>query len=82
VCARSATLPAAPPRRRSRRPLDSPPPPRPPAPPGPAAHQKRLAHTKKWQDNNSLDFLAPPGTPVYALVDGVVCDPAKNSACV
>jgi murein DD-endopeptidase MepM/ murein hydrolase activator NlpD len=49
---------------------------------GPSEHAKRLAYTKKWQDNNSLDFLAPAGTPVYALVDGVVCDPAKNPKCV
>jgi hypothetical protein len=48
---------------------------------GPSNHAKRL-NSKKWQDNNSVDFLAPPGTSVYALVDGTVCDPAKDSKCV
>jgi murein DD-endopeptidase MepM/ murein hydrolase activator NlpD len=50
--------------------------------PGPTAHARRLAPSKKWQDINAVDFLAPAGTPLIAIVNGTVCDPAVNSACV
>jgi hypothetical protein len=49
---------------------------------GPTAHAKRLAPSIKWQDINSVDFLAPVGTPLIAMVNGTVCNPAVNSACV
>lgn len=41
---------------------------------GPAAHAKRLPNV--WQYWNALDFLAPPGTPVYAITSGYIC--SKN----
>uniref|UniRef100_A0A383VL12 M23ase beta-sheet core domain-containing protein n=1 Tax=Tetradesmus obliquus TaxID=3088 RepID=A0A383VL12_TETOB len=48
---------------------------------GPAAHVKRLGRSR-WQDYSSVDFLAAAGMPVYALVAGTVCDPAKDKQCV
>eukprot|EP00879_Flechtneria_rotunda_P009736 GHRR01010185.1.p1 GENE.GHRR01010185.1~~GHRR01010185.1.p1 ORF type:complete len:178 (+),score=43.01 GHRR01010185.1:150-683(+) len=49
---------------------------------GPKGHAKRMKDSKRWQDINSLDYLAPAGTPVHAVIAGTVCDPAKDKECV